>query len=311
MAHHEPKVLAQLTSSLKAEWAHCFVHIDRRSDIKTFDAEDQSSNVTFLPDNQRTCVYWGGYSMVAATLNLLRYAMESPHQPERFVLLSGVDCPIKSMDDIAQVLWQDREYIQIDRKLDPAGNNEFDRRLNRRFLGDNRWLNPRTCRHLVDVFTRKVERRLVRRYPNGLQMFYGPQWWALTRDAIQEVFRYLEENPAVDRWFGGVKVPDESMFHSILKSSSRSDKIAFDATRLGEPPFGSNRHSLHYVDWTKGNPYLPRTLNLEDLEQLTQSNALFARKLDTAQSSELLQTLALYRERQPERLSAGDFADHG
>jgi Core-2/I-Branching enzyme len=241
--------------------------------------------------SQRVAVHWGGYSMNAAILNLLRCAMGSAHQPSRFVLLSGVDYPVQPMERIGQVIWEDKEFLQIDRAIDPIGDSEFDRRLNRRFLGDSTLLNPRTAPVLMNRVARKLENHLVRRHPPGLRVFYGPMWWTLTREAVLEILAYVEENPLVAKWFSGAQVPDESMFHTILKASSRSQKIAFDATRLEEPPLGAHRHALHYVDWSVGNPNKPKTLELSDLKAITESGALFARKMSSSLSAELLDAL--------------------
>jgi hypothetical protein len=267
------------------------VHVDRKADVKQFQREGPRQNVTFLPMRHRVSVHWCGYSTSAAILNLLRYAMTSAHQPTRFVLLSGVDYPVQSMDRIGQVIGEDRDFLQIDREIDPRGDSYFDRCLNRRFLGDSRLLNPRTAIGVVDRTARRLENRLVRSHPKGLRVFYGPTWWTLTREAALEVLAYVEKNPSVVRWFSGARVPDESMFHTILKTSSRSRKIAFDATRLDESASGLNRHALHYIDWSTGNPNLPKTLEISDLNAIIESGALFARKMSSSQSAELLDAL--------------------
>jgi hypothetical protein len=262
-----------------------------KADIKQFHGDGFGENVTFLPMSHRVNVHWCGYSSCIAILNLLRYAMASELQPSRFVLLSGVDYPVQPMECIREVISEDREFIQIDRETDPNGTSHYDRCLNRRFLGDNKLLNLRTSPAPLDRIVRKLENRLVRRYPKGLRVFYGPTWWTLTREAVVEVLAYIEENRPVARWFSGARVPDESLFQTILKASSRAEKIAFDATRLNEPPFGVHRHALHYIDWTNRNPNLPRTLALSDLPTILNSGALFARKMSSAKSAELLDAL--------------------
>jgi hypothetical protein len=290
LAHHEPKLLHRLLERLSADWAHCFVHVDRKADIKQFQDEVPRKNVTFLPMSQRVSVHWCGYSASSAILNLMRYAMTSAHQPSRFVLLSGVDYPIRSMDHIGQAISEDKEFIHIDREIDSTGDSSFDRCLNRRFLGDSKLFNPRTAPVVVDRLVRRLEKWLVRRHPRGLRVFYGPTWWTLTREAVLEALAYVEENPSIVRWFSGARVPDESMLHTIIKASSRSASIAFDATRLDEPPFGTYRHALHYIDWTTG-PGRPKTLEISDLGTILESGALFARKMHLHRSAELLDAL--------------------
>ncbi|HEV2647169.1 MAG TPA: beta-1,6-N-acetylglucosaminyltransferase [Acidobacteriaceae bacterium] len=291
LAHNEPQLLSRLLRKLVADWCHCFVHIDRKVDIKQFQDLSSVPHVTFLPMEQRLAVYWCGYSVTAAMLNLMRYAKTSAFQPTRFVLLSGVDYPIKPLNLIRTVVSQNKEYIQIDRQIQPRGDSSFDRCLNRRFLGNNRFLNPRTAPQWIDRITRGIERRMARSHPEGLKIYYGAQWWTLTDHGIEAVLSFVKSNPVVVRWFTGTKVPDEHMIHSIIKASSRSSQVAFDATRTDEPPFGINRHALHYIDWTTANPHLPKTLELEDLNPLLESDALFARKMSSSRSVKLLDAL--------------------
>ena len=291
LAHHQPELLARLASRLSADWARLFVHIDRKVDIGPFQAQTRNSNLVFLPYDQRVSAHWCGFSVVAAMLNLMRFALSAAPAANRFVLLSGVDYPIKSMDYIAQVLSRDEEFIQIDRQIDPGGTSLFDRRLNRPYLRDNRFLNERTGRPAAVNLARKLEARIPRRHPDGLKIYYGAQWWSLTRQAVLDILAYLDRNPKVLKWFSLVHIPDESMFHSILKTTSRAEKIAFDATRDGRAMTEENRHALHYIDWTVPNPALPRVLELKDLDAIQRRGAVFARNMALSRSAELLDAL--------------------
>ena len=292
LAHNEPKLLARIISRLTAEWSSIFVHIDARADVEAFKREIASSRVTFLHGDQRVKVNWCGFSMVEATLNLMKSAVDSAANPGRFVLMSGVDYPIKPLPHIARVLSSDDEFIQIDLKIDPRGDNQFDRCLNRPFYRDNLWFNDRTSPvRLFPWATRKLEQRIVRRPPEGLDIFYGPSWWGLTREAVLEVLAFTEAKQALVRWFSGVRSPDESLFQTILKTTSRSGMIAFDKTRDGQPPIEETRNALHYVDWKAANPKLPRTLELSDLDAVLESGALFARKMNSTRSAALLDAL--------------------
>lgn len=267
------------------------MHVDKKVDARQFERDELREEVTFLPLRDRVKVHWCGYSTSVAILNLLRYAMASERRPERFVLLSGVDYPTQPMERIHDVISEEKEFIQITHETDPNGTSHYDRCLNRRFLGDNAILNPRTAPARLERIVRKLESRWVRRYPQGLRVFYGPTWWTLTREGAAEVQRYVEKNRAVTRWFAGARVPDESLFHTILKASPRSEKIAFDGTRPRERPLGMHRHALHYIDWTNKNPDLPRTLELSDLNTIKTSGALFARKMSSSCSTKLLDAL--------------------
>ena len=164
LAHHQPNALVRLLDSLKAPWAHAFVHIDLKADREPFEeALRYRNDCTLIEKNLSVSIFWAGYSMVEATLRLLHRAYQHPQHFERFSLLSGVDLPIKPLDVIADRLSGSDEIIRVDRMLDPLGKTDFDRRANRVSLGDGALLNPKSKMPLQPRLVRRLEAWL----PNG------------------------------------------------------------------------------------------------------------------------------------------------
>ena len=291
LAHHQLEALVRLLESVKAPWAHAFVHIDRKADREPFErALCAREDCTLIARNLSVPIYWAGYSMVEATFRALRLAHQDPRRCERFSLLSGVDLPIKPLDVIADRLSGSDEIIRVDRILDPLGKTDFDRRANRVYLGDGPLLNPRSKMPLLPRLARRFEAWL----PNGpyppLPIFYGPQWWSLTREAIDAVFAFVDHQPEVMRWFKRTRCPDEMVFQTILKSSVLAENISYDLTR-GDEGRESTLHGSHFVDWSRPKPDRPATLTLEHLPLLLESEALFGRKFDTRRSLDLIVAL--------------------
>lgn len=291
LAHHQPNALVRLLDSLKAPWAHAFVHIDLKADREPFEQALRSRNdCTLLEKNLSVSIFWAGYSMVEATLRLLHRAYQHPQHFERFSLLSGVDLPIKPLDVIADRLSGSDEIIRVDRILDPLGKTDFDRRANRVYLGDGPLLNPRSKIPLLPRLVRRLEAVL----PNGpyphLPIFYGPQWWSLTREAIDAVFSFVDHQPEVMRWFKRTRCPDEMVFQTILKCSVRAENISYDLTR-GDQDHEPTLNGSHFADWSKPKPDRPAALTLEHLPLLLESEALFGRKFDSERSLSLIAAL--------------------
>lgn len=288
LAHHQPEALIRLLDLLKADWAHAFVHVDSKAPRRAFeDALAGRSGCTLLAQDQSVPIYWAGFSMVAATLRLLRLAHADERHFQRFALLSGVDMPIKPLSEIADRLRGEEEIIRIDRVLDPDGNGHFDRCANRIYLGDNRLANPRSTIPLLPALARKLEFRLRNTPYPDLNVYYGPSWWCLTRSAITEVFDFVRTKPKVMAWLQRTRSPDEIVFQTILGNSRLATAITYDLTRGGTEP-EPTAHGSHFVDWSRPNPDAPRTLTLEDLPLLLQSEALFARKFDNERSRDLI-----------------------
>jgi Core-2/I-Branching enzyme len=288
LAHHEPELLARLLGRLDHPQAVAFVHVDRKVDQVPLKAA-AGGRASFLPDGSRVAVHWRGFSMTRATLNLIRAALSAEPDLKRFVLLSGVDYPVRPISEILAAVGEDLERIRVDRALDPAGEGWFDRCASRVFLGDNALLNPRTGRHRVARLARALEAR-TRRRPYGETIYYGPQWWALTRAAIDIVLAADREDRRKIVWFRYACTPDEMVFQTLLRNSERASNIEQDATR-GPITWHAYRVGLHYVDFDNPNPDAPRTLTLSDLESIRASGALFARKMDLMRSAELMSAL--------------------
>lgn len=104
IAHNEFDLLEILVRLLDDPRNDIYVHIDakvKNFDFKTFQALTQYSRLRFTP--RRISATWGDFSLVNTELLLLQTAVagEDPAQPYAYYhLISGVDLPIKSNDDI-------------------------------------------------------------------------------------------------------------------------------------------------------------------------------------------------------------------
>ncbi|AOX16895.1 hypothetical protein AA0488_0716 [Kozakia baliensis NRIC 0488] len=75
--------------------SHVYVHLDEKTEVNgpIKGAEDKLLRNTFIADRRR--VNWGGYSVVDATLRLLRTALQNQRHTH-FVLISAACFPISS-----------------------------------------------------------------------------------------------------------------------------------------------------------------------------------------------------------------------
>lgn len=287
LAHDMPVHLGRLVAALRPTGGKAFIHVDVRSDERPFREVTMAMPVSFAPPHQRMAVHWCGFSMVEATFRLLEMAFADG--ADRFVLLSGADYPVQSPAVLCACLEQDLEFIQIDRRLNPFGDSHFDRCANRVFAGDFASSNPRTGHpKLVNLVERAAAYLPNRAY--GLPIYYGASWWALTHAAVADILKVRRDKPTAISWFRFSRSPDEMVFQTLLKASSRSHKIAYDATR---PGFASHRHraALHYANWDRPNPAVPRIVERQDFDEIIASGAMFARKIDPIRSKTLLDHL--------------------
>ncbi len=279
LAHHQPAHVARLAYALRRDWNHVFIHVDRKVDGAPFQqATPETDGITFVAENRRIPVTWGGFSMVRATLELLRTARRSGTQFSRFCLLSGSDFPIKPMAQIRQRFDSDDELIRVDRHLDDTDDRRFRDRI--RFL------------YFTELPEKAEQSGVTPREPyRKIPPYHGSQWWSLTADCMDYVLAFIAENPDFVEFHRWSWIPDEIFFHSIVKSSPFSSRITHDFENADslEDFMASHDHGPTYVDWSDETG--PMVLTADDDLKLEQSDCLFARKLDESKSAGLIALL--------------------
>jgi hypothetical protein len=243
--------------------AHFYIHIDAKAPMP--DNLGDLPDVTFV---KRIPVWWGGFSQVAATLEMMRRAAEEGYG--HYVFISGTDYPIKPVEMLYGKLGEGGEYIFAHRGFSPHKNEKrvsrywfegFDRRsrsLRRLFL--------KSFEKLLAKFARK------RRYPFA-EAWTGGQWWALSHGCVTFILDYVERNPRYAKFFRTAFCSDEIFFQTLVAIS----------------PFAKNVHpGLTYTDWSEGKSgpaticerHLPLFAPIDGKWPTQTAQMFFARKFD-------------------------------
>lgn len=272
MTHNTPHHLPRLIDALAHEAACFFIHLDAKSSFHPY-AGMASDRVRFI--NERRDVQWGDYSQVKAALALLREALQSSEEFQRFVLLSGADYPLRSASFIHRFFTSHRKHEFMN--VVPMPSAEANKPLERLTL-----FHIRRTRSLPGFWFRRILMacRLISRHRDyahalqGRRPFGGSAWWALTRDACSFILNTAQREIHMMNFFKNTRNPDEMMFHTILANSPFRAKIVGNLT---------------YADWRKGGPH-PAVLSERHLDlfrrmvspehdlKLRQPEVLFARK---------------------------------
>jgi hypothetical protein len=270
-AHHAPDLLARLVRRLDAPDAHFYVHVNARTNEDVFREMvarlEEMPNVWWLP---RVKCYYGGFSLVRATLLAIREIGGSETPFDYVILLSGQDYPLKPPAEIEAFLrrQQDRSFLAWYSL--PSDNWRGERGGLDRF---ERWYSERLA-YRTRMIPLPLPRR--RRLPLGLTPYGGSAFWCLSREAVVHVHRMVREHPEVTEFFEHTKIPDELFFQTVLMNSPLASNIVND--------------DLRYVDWSAGGVH-PATLRAEDFEKLRNSDKLFARKFDPEADASILDLL--------------------
>ncbi len=258
ICHKYTPVLRELVDMLGENTI--YLHVDAKSDMASF--APIAHRVVFV--EERVDVTWGRYSLVEATLKLLRASRGEPC--DYIALISGDTLPLRTDEWIKAFLEKNngREFIYESRALP----HRLVARLKYRHLKDNERL-----RHPLKRILCKMGHPFRFLWPNPYFGALPPlakwsNWFMISTPLRDWMFEYLDSHPDYIRAFERAFCGDEFFFSTLAKNS----------------PFSAGRceDSMMYVDWTTG-PEHPRALDETDFERLKNSmnknpNLLFARK---------------------------------
>ena len=230
MAHNTPKQLTRLISSLQSEHSTFYIHIDKKSSEK-FDIP-KMNNVHIL--KKRIPVFWGGFSQVEASLELLKEATKHGSH-DYYVLLSGSSYPVKSTHYINEFFSKYNGYEFIDLYPMPLFDKNFDR-IDYFFLeGDtNKYINFLYAKINILIKSLKIKRTYPTKY-SEFKKLAGANWWALTHYCVEYILNFLKENKEYIKFYKNTLCPDEMFFQTII----------------GNSPFSKNiMNNIVYADWS-------------------------------------------------------------
>ena len=270
MAHNEFHMLKKLIHELDDVRNDIYIHIDKKTrivDEKMIASWAERSGVFFVPGMK---IYWGTISQVKCEIAMLEAAL--PGHYHYYHLISGMDFPLKDQDYIHQLLEEENseflKYHADGENNDPflykvkyyhplhrfVGKGDFEGpgRKNEfmRWLGKQQWfIQDYQERHGVDR-TKKY---------SGITFYKGTNWFSITHDFAEYVIAQKQRIFRIYRLTNG---PDEFVMPTLALNSSFADRV--------------KKLSLRHIDWDRGKPY---EFTEDDLEELKESDALFARKI--------------------------------
>lgn len=276
LAHQDFELLACLLRALDDPRNDIFIHIDKKvNDLPAFSLQD--SELYFLDD--RIDVRWGDVSVVEAELLLFEAASRQGHY-SYYHLLSGVDFPLKSADQIHAfcALHAGKQFI---------GFSKGDQRVQLERKVQRYHLFPRHFRSsgsTADLFRKALRFLFLRiqivlgiRRNKDIDFKKGTQWVSLTHDFVALL---LSQKLAILKQYRNTFCADEIFIQTACWNSTFRSAIY----NVEDEAEGSQR----MIRWQDNQIY---DWGIADMEELERSNLLFARKFNAGQIA-VVQALA-------------------
>jgi len=291
LAHVDPGNLKRMVNRLYIpDVTDFFIHVDKKSDIRPFkDGLENKNYIHFI--SQRLSIYWGGYSICEAELLLMKTAVMSSLQFERFFLLSGQDYPLYSNEEIVNTLKNNSEveYMQAYNLSTIDFPTKIPDRIEVYHFRDLP-IKGKIMRHYIVGGLMRLMKlvpfkksRYIEYKGNRLPIYGGSQWWILTRACVEYIVRMMDETDVFRRYFKTSFAPDELLLQTIVFNSPFA-KRAMSYRCLGEYPGLEKITFTHYIEYRDGIKIFIE----EDFDKLMNSGKMFCRKVYTGISDSLL-----------------------
>lgn len=281
LAHACPGQLGKLLGLLDDPRNDIYVHLDGKADFGPglFTGCCRYSRLTFIEPRLR--VNWGGVSIMRATLALLKAAV--PGQYDYYHLLSGMDLPIKTQDEIHAFFdaHPGREFLS----LWPVGPRQLDRC---RYYIPFPEGKPFFPSNLANNIVRGILKLLHFRINRKVDFRMASQWFSITDGFARHL---LSQEDWLERVFRHTGTCDEVFVPTVLWNSPFRDGL-YDATvhlereRPADPEHPGN---FRLIDWTRGESVRhPWVFRKEDWELLMAVPFFWARKFDERVDAEII-----------------------
>jgi hypothetical protein len=253
LVHRLPNQFKKLFKAIYDSSNFYLIHIDKKANEQigeeVTDFLNKYPNVHILKSEN---VIWGGYSMVQAELDGMKYLLEMDAKWDYFINLSGQDYPLKSQKIIKDFLSQNngKNYIKF---------------------ADQEKSRPETMNRIENYFEEtedKISDKTYKReFMKDVVPYIGGQWMILTRSCCEFISNNMEVKKFEDYYLNTL-IPDESFFQTVLMNTS------FDGILIDD-----DKRAIIWIP--DGDIKLrPKTFTETDLNFLQTGNHLFARKFD-------------------------------
>jgi hypothetical protein len=262
-----------------------FVHVDAKSPERA-DIEQALDGIAGVQRVDPLPVWWGGFSAVQATCRLMEAARRAgPFR--RYVLLQGADYPIKADAQIRAFFAShaSTEFIRAG-NVSKATSLEAYSKARYVLFYDRPDLLKKVWNKLTRVLDIKARAPHLRVGGESWDFFWGCAQWALTDACVQHLLE-RSADPDLQALFRRVFPADEVYFHTLVFNSGFAALTTRQAPESAQGRTLTDFLNLVYFEY----PDRVRVFDHTALALLLGRPELFARKMNTAQSTVLLDAL--------------------
>lgn len=233
--------------------ANFYIHMDSKTGPIKYNKYPK--NVYFLPDYLRHSIIWAGFSMVEASNDLFKYALENKENTF-FHLISGTDVILQKLNDIEfnnNTIYMDFVNTPQQRYRVRFNTPHADTLYQRSALGK--------ALTLAYKFIDKI-------VPTTMQCFFGSQWFSIHRKHLETIMMSAD-NAEVNAYFRKKLCPDEHYYQYLIHLNKLEPHLSNE---------GNKRYIIFDKDYNNSNN--PIFLDLAQVSTIDKKKYWFARKVE-------------------------------
>lgn len=281
IAHNNIEQLKILLSLLDNINFSIFIHIDKKC---SFDINDikSSCNLSDVFIYSEYDVKWASFSIALCEILLLEEALNTDCF-EYFHLISGLDLPLKSSDEIYSFFHlQKKEFVHIESKKIKKSKLDL-LKYYYPMINFKKFRQSKILKgiNLILVKTQKLL-KIDRTKNCSVEFFTGAQWFSITNDFAKYL---ISRKDFIKKHYKYTRNSDEIFVQTELMNSHFKDCLFYNKM--------DNNYiaCMRFIDWSRGKPY---TWRASDFDELINSDYLFARKFDCNIDNEIIFKIADY-----------------
>ena len=235
IAHNNPEILYAQLEILDSVDVDFYFHLDAKMKVNKLDLESHAlkSKIYYIKPKK---IRWGHYSQIECELRLLEAAVNSGKGYDYYHLLSGVDMPLKSYQDIDAFFKKNsgKEYIHFDEKT--VDENVRERISMYHFCpGRANWQ-----RKINGIFIRIQKMLKVDRLKKlGWKVQKGANWFSITEGLAKEIVRnkeMIQKHFKSDTAPAGQIIQQEPSADTVLKAGETIRLVVSKGPQMAEMP---------------------------------------------------------------------------
>lgn len=263
-AHHQFDLLEKLLRLLDDERNDIYIHIGVGVSYDRARLEKcvKRSGIFFVNPVKES---WGGYSQIESELHLFETAVEKEYV--YYHLLSGVDLPLKTQEEIHAFFEANdgKEFIYFCPKS--FWKESVYKYEQYRFLQEKVGRKQNGVCFFIEKISLFLQRRIgIKRQQSGMEYCLGANWVSITHNLVEYI---VGQKELIQKLFDKTLCCDEFFVQTLVWNSEfKKNVYSFEDDYFA---------CLRLIDWKRGNPYVWRN---QDYEELMNAPHLFARKFD-------------------------------